>query len=160
MNNKIDDYNKKRIKENAKIINHKKIYKLDFFKKGKNSLLALIDDNKKILVGEYNFYGIYQPYTKLWVWGSSIPGVDKKCIENINKIKKLNYLFEGDSNKKIDFYYQLLTQDMLLITDEKMLKWINDLIMFLSNDILIFTPTNSESNIQFITLKNIKEKYK
>jgi hypothetical protein len=40
-----------------------------------------------------------------------------------------------------------------------MLSWINELILYLSNDTFYFNPTNSESNIQFITLNNIKEKY-
>jgi hypothetical protein len=38
-----------------------------------------------------------------------------------------------------------------------MLLWINELILYLSDDLYIFNPKNSESNIQFITLKNIKE---
>ena len=159
MNKKINDFISKKNKENSKLINIKKNYKLDFLKRGKKNLLALFDDNKKVLVGEYNFYGIYQKSTKLWVWASSIPAIDKQFIQNINRIKKLNYLFEADNSKKINFYYQLLTQDVLLITNMEMLEWINDLIMYLSNDVIIFNPLNSEENIQFITLKNIKENY-
>ena len=117
-------------------------------------------DNKKIIIaGDYNFYGIYQPYTKLWIWASSIPGVDKKHIKNIQKIKSSNYLFEEDTDSKISFYYQLLTQDVILITNEQMLEWINELLLYLSNDLYYFNPVNSDENIQFITLVNIKEKY-
>ncbi len=146
-------------KENDKLLNHNKEYNLDFIKKNNKTLATLSIDNKKLLVGEYNFYGIFQHKTNLWIWASSIPGIDKSQIRNINKIKKFSYLFESDNNEKINFYYQLLTQDVLLIDNEKFLDWIKDLIMYLSNDVLILTPSNSENNIQFITIKNIIEKY-
>jgi hypothetical protein len=156
MNKKIEKYNIKRNKENSKLINLKINYRLEI----KNDSLKLFDGNKKVLVGEYSFYGIYQSSSKLWIWASSIPGVNKKHLENIKKIKEMNHLFEGDDNIKMNFYYQLLTQDVILITEDIFLEWICDLIMYLSNDILIFTPTNSESNIQYITMKSVKEKYK
>jgi hypothetical protein len=156
MDKKISNYISKKNKENKKIIDYKKIYKLNFIK---NNLLSVSYNDKILLIGEYNFYGIYQPLTKLWIWGNSIPGVNKKILKNIEIIKKKSYLFENDNNRKTNFYYQLLTQDVILILDEKMLDWIKDVIMFLSDDILIFNPSNSDSNIQFITLKNIKEKF-
>jgi hypothetical protein len=159
MNKKINDYIIMKNKENDKILDHNKEYTLDFIKKNKKTLVTLSVDNKKLLVGEYNFYGIFQHKTNLWIWASSIPGIDKTQIRNIDKIKKFSYLFESDDNKKINFYYQLLTQDVLLIDNEKFLDWIKDLIMYLSNDVLILTPSNSENNIQFITIKNIIEKY-
>jgi hypothetical protein len=159
MNKKINDYIIMKNKENDKLLNHNKEYNLDFIKKNNKTLATLSIDNKKLLVGEYNFYGIFQHKTNLWIWASSIPGIDKSQIRNINKIKKFSYLFESDNNEKINFYYQLLTQDVLLIDNEKFLDWIKDLIMYLSNDVLILTPSNSENNIQFITIKNIIEKY-
>ena len=36
---------------------------------------------------------------------------------------------------------------------------INELLLYLTNDIFYFNPINSESNIQFLTLVNIKQKY-
>jgi hypothetical protein len=114
-------------------------------------------DNKNILTGEYNFFGIYQPSTKLWIWASSIPGVSTEHIKNIRKIKQMEHIFESDD--ELNFYYQLLTQDVVLINDDKLLEKINELLLYLSNDLFYFNPENSEGNIQFITLSNIKEKY-
>lgn len=156
---KIKQINDKKNKDITKMLNSSKKYKIDFFKNGKKNQMGVFNNKEIIISGDYNFYGIYQPYTKLWIWASSIPGVDKKHIKNIQKIKSSNYLFEEDTNSKISFYYQLLTQDVILITNEQMLEWINELLLYLSNDLYYFNPVNSDENIQFITLVNIKEKY-
>jgi hypothetical protein len=155
--NKTADNKKKDI---MKILELKK-YNIGFYKNNKprEKMLEIYDNNQLILRGEYNFYGIYQQTTKLWIWASSIPGVELRHIKNINKLKESNYLFESDENVKTNFYYQLLTQDVLYITNELMLEWINELILYLSNDIYYFNPENSEQNIQFITLMNIREKF-
>jgi hypothetical protein len=156
---KIKQLNDEKNKSITKLLSPSKKYRIDFFKNGNKNQMGIFDGKKMIVAGDYNFYGIYQPYTKLWIWASSIPGVDKKHIKNIRKIKASNHLFEEDSDPKISFYYQLLTQDVILITNEKMLEWINELLLYLSNDFYHFNPVNSGENIQFITLTNIKEKY-
>ena len=147
------------LKSCVKLLSSSKKYRIDFLKNGKKNQMGIYDNNKLVIKGDYNFYGIYQPYTNLWIWASSIPGVDKKHIKNIKKIKASDYLFEEDTDPKISFYYQLLTQDVILITNEQMISWINELLLYLSNDLFYFNPINSDQNIQFITLTNTKEKY-
>ena len=142
-----------------KYLKPNKKYNLEFLKNNSTKQISVNEDLKKILVGDFNFYGIYQPYTKLWIWATSIPGVDLKYSKNIKKLKSFSHLFESSNDVKINFYYQLLTQDVLLLTDDKMTKWINELILYLSDDLYMFNPVNSETNIQFISLTNIKEKY-
>jgi hypothetical protein len=156
---KLKQVNIEKNKEINKILSLKKKYRIDFFKTGKNKQLGIFDNSKMILSGDYHFYGIFQPDTKLWIWATSIPGVETKQIKFIQKLKASSYLFDSESDTKLNFYFQLLTQDVLLITNEEMLIWINELLLYLSDDISIFNPTNSESNIQFISLVNIKEKY-
>ncbi len=123
----------------------------------KENKIGIFKKDKLLLVGEFNFYGIYQPNTNLFIWANSIPGVSKYIIKNINQIKNANYLFESDSNKDISFYYQLLTQDILLIPEED-IKDINKLLLYLSDNIMIFNPI-FDNNIQFIGLSKIVEKY-
>lgn len=156
---RINQVVKQKNKEITKILNPKKNYRIDFFKTNKNKMLGVFDGNKLIVSGEYNFYGIYQPYTKLWIWASSIPGVNLNHIKNIKKLKTSDYLFESDDDPKLNFYYQLLTQDVLYITNDQMLDWINELILYLTDDLFYFNPINSAENIQFLTLVKIKEKY-
>ena len=156
---KIIRKNEQKNKEITKILDLKKKYRIDFQKTGKKKQLCIFENNKLVLVGDYSFYGIYQYKTKLWIWASSIPGVDKLHIKKINLLKKSNHLFESDNNEKINFYYQLLTQDVIQILDEKVLEWIIDLLIYLSDDIYCFTPINNEGNMQFITLTKITEKY-
>jgi|UniRef100_A0A6C0ECJ0 hypothetical protein len=149
----------KKYKYITKILNNDYNYIINFFNSGNKKLLGIYNNNKLILAGEYNFYGIYQKNRKLWVWASSIPGINKYQINNINKIKSLNYLFELYDDNKSNFYYQLLTQDVLIINSDEEIIWINQLLLYLSDDIFYFNPINSDSNIQFLTLRNIKEKY-
>ena len=59
----------------------------------------------------------------------------------------------------MNFYYQLLTQDIIYISDNNLLTWINELLLYLSQDISYFNPVNSEGNIQFIGLSKIIEKF-
>lgn len=153
--NKISEYRKDKDKYISKILNLKSNYNIKF----NDNLLTFYNKDKKILAGDYHFFGIYQLDTKLWIWASSIPGINKQTIKFINKIKLSDHLFESDNNEKINFYYQFLTQDVIMITDERLLDWINELLIYLSNDIYFFNPKNSLNNIQFVTLSNIKEKY-
>jgi hypothetical protein len=143
----------------TKLLNKNKNYIINFYKSGNNKLLGIYDNNNLLLSGKYNFYGIYQPNKNLWIWASSIPGIDKYHIININRIKSFDYLFELNDEPRNNFYYQLLTQDVLFIKNNIELEWINELLLYLSNDLFYFNPFNTEGNIQFLTLIKIKEKY-
>ena len=157
---KMEIYYNNKYKEISKLLISEKNYKIDFVRTKSNKvLLTLFDGNKILLNGDFNFYGIYQPHNKLWIWASSIPGVNSKQINKINKIKSLNHLFEGHENALMNFYYQLLTQDVILINNIDQLNWINRLLIYLSNDLYYFNPEGPEKNIQFIGLSNIIEKY-
>lgn len=141
-----------------KLLNKNKEIEIKFIKSGTKKMVGVFDTNGKLLLKcEYNFYGIYQPKTNLWVWSTSIPGVSSKIISNINKIKAMNYLFESNDSDLINLYYQLLTQDVLLISEENV-KELNKLFMYLSDDIYIVNPVY-DNNIQYIGLKKIKENY-
>ena len=151
--------NDKKHKYIQKYLNPNNKYNIEFIKKGSNRQIIINENTKKIIAGDYNFYGIYQPYTKLWIWATSIPGVDNTYNKNIKYIRSFSHLFESNNDIKYNFYYQLLTQDVLLLPNENMTKWINELILYLSDDLYIFNPINSDSNIQFISLSKINEKY-
>lgn len=157
--NKIENNTDQKMKFISKELNPKITYRVSFLKNGKRKLMGIYDDNKLIINGDYHFYGIYQPYTKLWIWATSIPGVEKKEIKNIKKIRDMAHLFENDDNPKINFYYQLLTQDVLLVNNEVALDWINELLIFLSEDLFYFNPKNNEGNLQFLTLVDVVEKH-
>ncbi len=151
---KIEEFIKEKNKDMSKILNIKKKYNINL---NENNLIEIYTNKHLILSGKYNFYGIYQPHTKLWIWASSIPGINQNNIKYIDKLKSFSYLFENDDKKTL-FYYQFLTQNTILITEQKYIKWINELLLYLSNDIYIFTPYNKEKNIQFIGLSKIKNK--
>lgn len=157
--NKIIEKSKQKHKQTEKILNQKISYKINFLKKSKQNQMTVSNEKKLLLVGDYKLYGIYQNHTQLWIWASSIPGVEKSHIKNINRLKQAVYLFESESDEQINFYYQLLSQDVILIPDKELLDWIVDLVLFLSDDLILFTPSNSNDDIQFIGLSKINEKY-
>ena len=156
MEKKINKYHKEQTKNINKILNVKNNYNIKF---NNNNYICLYQNNKLIIAGEYYFHGIYQTNTKLWIWSSSIPGVQLKYYDRVKEIKKNDFLFEGNKSEKEMFYFQFLTNDVLLITDNKMLNWINELLIYLNNDLFYFNPVHFENNIQFITLSNIVEQY-
>jgi len=151
---KINNYNKEKEKEIKKIINLLKDYYIKF---DNSNLLLLNNKNKKILLSEFIFFGIYQPETKLFIWASSIPGISKKNIELIKNIKAKNYLFENNDNVDVLFLYQLLTNDVLLI-NKNQFNLLNITLKFLSDSFIMLNPVNN-NNLQFIGLTNIIEKY-
>lgn len=154
---KINNYNIKKNIEINKKLNIKKNYNINFDKTKKNIILT--EDNKKILVGNYLFYGIYQHETQLWIWASSIPGVNQNQIKIINEIKSKNYLFENNEHLDAIFIYQLLTNDVVQITDLKLFSIINKTLNFLSDSIIILNPINKSNNTQFIGINKIIEEY-
>lgn len=157
---KINQTNKIKTKEINKLLNKKNKYIIKFdTKNNNNKLVSLIHNNNKIISGPYNIYGLYQKSTKLFLWASIIPNSSKTIIQNVDKIKSFNYLFEKLDDKKSVFYYQLLTQDTILIKDFQMLDWINQLLIYLSDDVYYFNPLNNDNDIEFITLQTIKEKF-
>ena len=158
--NKITKIIKQKKKIMNKILDINNEYKIKILSNDKYNLLGIYDNNNKLLIsGKYNFYGIYNTNNKIWVWGSSIPGIEQNIIKNINQIKSFSYLFENENDNISNFYYQLLTQDIIYISDTKLLNWINELLLYISQDIMYFNPTNSENNIQFIGLNKIIEKF-
>jgi hypothetical protein len=156
---KINDYNKKKNIEINKKLNIKKKYNINFDKDKKNNIIILDNNNNNKLVCKYNFYGIYKPDNQLWIWASSIPGVNKKHIKLINSLKNKSYLFENDDNPDILFIYQLLTNDIILLPDMKKFDLINKTLNYLSDSIILFNPLNKIGNTQFIGLQNITEEY-
>lgn len=153
---KINDYNKKKTIEIRNILDLQINYTISF---KENNLLTLLDEKKKILTSEYFFFGIYQPTTKLWIWASSIPGVNKLQIDKIESIRNKSYLFENSDNLNISFIYQLLTQDVIQINNKEYLIFINNILNFLNDGLHIFNPYNTYGNMQFIGMTNIIEKY-
>ena len=82
---KINKYEKKNTEFN-KILNIKKKNYIINFDRKKDQII-LNDNEKKILIGNYIFFGIYQQDTQLWIWASSIPGINKKQVKIIDKIR-------------------------------------------------------------------------
>ena len=152
---KIKKYSDNKFNEMSKILNKSKNYNIKFNKPKKQ--IELLDGDNKIISSEYNFYGIIKS-NGLFLWAYMIPGVDKRIIDHIKKIKSSSYLFENSDNKTMILYHQVLTQDSIILNaDEIML--VNTLILYLSNDLYFLNPPNNSNNIQIVTLSNIIEKY-
>ena len=152
---KIDSNKKIKQKKMSKLMKSKKDHYTVLFNENRINLLL---NKQKIFTSDFKLYGIMQP-NNLWIWASSIPGINYPNILHIKKIKNLAHLFEGNKNKRMLFYHQFLTQDVILITDPIQIEWINKLILYLDNSIYYLNPSNHKNNLQFVTIHNIYEKY-
>ena len=64
------------------------------------------------------------------------------------------------NNSETDmFFYQFLTKDSMYIPSEKYVGFIVDLLLYLSDDLYLFQPSNSSGSIQFVGLTKINELY-
>ena len=105
---KINQYIQQKSQEIEKILNPKLEYAIDFYTRGKTKQLGLYFNKKLLVGGDYHFYGVYQASTQLWIWATSIPGINLDQINHINKIRSFAYLFEANTTPQINFYYQLI----------------------------------------------------
>ena len=119
--------------------------------------LQLFHENKKKLSATYNFYGIIKSDGR-FMWSYMIPGVDRRIIQKIDKIKAFSHLFENSDNKTMMLYHQILTQDSIML-DEDEIALIQDLILYLSEDLYFVNSVNSSNNLQLIYISKITEKY-
>ena len=161
---KIKSFSKNAKKNISKYLDLNVNYNISSIQYNNSSMIAITHNNKEILVGDYKYFGEFRIKQSMWVWGNAIVGVNKKVLEDVKKIRSFSHLFEGKSKnqkrnqKRMDFYYQLLTSDSLLLSSQIELEWINELVLYLSGDIFWFNPETS-NGIQVITLSKIIEKY-
>ena len=153
--NEIDKVTNDKFKKMSKILDKKINYSVAFNKQ-KNELI-ISNDKEKVLTAEYNFYGIIRPDGR-FLWAYMIPGVDKRLLPKINKIKSFSYLFEDSDDKTMMFYHQILTQDSILLNEDEIIL-LKNLILFLSEDLYYLNSINSSQNLQLLYLSEIKERY-
>lgn len=155
---KISENSKKKFTQLKKKLNIETNYTITFDTINKEKKLVLKEDKKTKLIGDFNFYGIYNKDTQIWNWANIIPEVDMKQIKFIEQLRMKAYTFEknNDSSEVNVFFYQFLTNDSMVIPS-KYVGLIVDLILYLTDDLYIFNPTNSVNNVQFIGLSNILE---
>jgi hypothetical protein len=156
----ISENAKKKYNQLKKKINIKTNYIISFETINKEKKIVLKESKKVKLVGDFNFYGIYNKESQLWSWANIIPEVDINQIKFIEELRLKSYLFEknSDSSEINLFFYQFLINDSMQVPN-KYISLIIDLLLYLTDDLYIFNPTNSINNIQFIGLKNILELY-
>ena len=153
---KIDSYQKKKSKEISKLLNKKNNYTINFDEN--RDTITILLASKKIFTSSYYFFGIIQPSNN-WIWASSIPGTSKKIINIVRKLKNMAYLFEDNNDKRMLFYHQFLTQDMIMLTDDIQIEWINKLLLYLSDGFYFLNPANKKNNLQFLVINKIYGRY-
>ena len=151
----IEKNSDEKFKQMSKILNKNINYTITFNKESNE--LILMEKGKKVLSANYNFYGIIKSDGR-FMWAYMIPGVDKRIISSINKIKAFSYLFENSDNKKMMLYHQILTQDSILLNDDEIID-LRNLILYLSEDLYFLNSINTSQNIQLIYISKINQKF-
>ena len=126
-----------------------------------NQNYLLLKKKEIKLIGDFNFYGIYNKVSLLWTWSNIIPNVLLTQIKYIEELRSKAYIFEKNIEySEINiFFYQFLINDSMVIP-KKYISLVSDLILYLTDDIYMFDPTNSLNNVQFIGLSKILELHK
>jgi len=161
---KIKTFSKNAKKEISKILDLNKEYDLKWINYKTGKILAICYDNKEIITGDYKYIGEYQVNKSLWIWASSMNGINKQTLLNIKKIRSFTHLFEEPNKlksldkKRYDFYYQILTSDTMILSSYIEFEWLKELILYITGDLYYFNPV-IDNKIQLITLSKIIEKY-
>jgi len=155
---KISDNSKRKYNELKKKLNIKNNYIISFDMINNEKKILLKDNKKTKLIGSYNFYGIYNKDSQIWNWSNTIPEINISQIKYIEQLRLKAYVFEKniDSSEVNLFFYQFLINDSMIIPN-KYISLIIDLLLYLTDDIYMFTPVNSINNLQFIGLSKIDE---
>jgi hypothetical protein len=116
---------------------------------------------KQMLEAKLRPIEAYRSANKIWKWGNIITDIPRDIINYIEKIRMKGYTLETmkNNNQTTMFFYQFLNNDHMFIPDEKYLGLIIDLLLYLGEDLYIFTVPNNENELQLIGLKNINEIY-
>jgi len=151
---------KNKNKELKKKINIKNNYIITLDKQNNESRIILKEGTTTKLIGNYNFFGIYNNTTELWYLSNIIPSASIKQNKYIENLRLKAYIFEKNNNYSeiIFFFYQFLINDTMNVP-KKYIGIIFDLLLYLSDDIYIFTPLDAKGNMQFIGLSKILELY-
>jgi hypothetical protein len=89
----ISENAKKKYNQLKKKINIKTNYIISFETINKEKKIVLKESKKVKLVGDFNFYGIYNKESQLWSWANIIPEVDINQIKVIEELRLKSYLF-------------------------------------------------------------------
>lgn len=145
----------KRLKNMKKILDIKTDYNIKLLKD--RFEMEILDGEKKIISGNFKFFGIIDKDLKFH-WSYMIPSVDKRIINDIEKIKETKHLFQGSSNKDMMLFNSILSQDSIKLNEDEIDK-LNDLLLYLSDGLYFFNTVHRSGNIQLLALTNINEKF-
>ena len=152
---KIKNNSEVKYKKMGKILDKSKNYVIEINKK--SNTISILDNKTKILSGKFNFYGIIRP-NNTFVWSYMIPGIDKRIIKQVDKVKQFTHLFQDTDNEDFLLYHAMLNQDSIILNEEEQKKLL-DLLLYLGDDLYFFIQSNKDGNIQLIYLSEITEQY-
>lgn len=152
---KIKENSNKKFKEIKKILDIKNNYDIKLVKE--KFEMEIFEGDNKIISGNFKFLGIVDK-DGVFYWPYMIPSVDKRIINDIEKIKSSKYLFQGSDNRDMMLFNSILSQDSIKLNMDEIDK-LNDLLLYLSDGIYFFNTIHKSGNIQLLSLSNINEKF-
>jgi len=159
---KITKNSKDKFKIIQKKININKNYIIDFKTINKEVKIVFKETGKGTgikVIADYHLFGRFNTQSKLWTWANIIPNMSLEIINYVDSLRLKGYIFEKNINSSevVMFFYQFLTNDSMLIPDEKYMGLIIDLLIYLSDDMYVFERPNSNTEIDLIGLVKINE---
>tara|TARA_B100001093_G_C26781987_1_gene995023 strand:+ start:1147 stop:1698 length:552 start_codon:yes stop_codon:yes gene_type:complete len=166
----IDDQFKKKREECKKVFGSKfnSIFKnpkniaIEISKK-KYNVLEFYENDKLLFSVKGRFHGIIKTSGDfdVFYWNNIIPGVDKRYVDTVLKMKnKYKDLFSDSNDKRSIFYHQLLNSEQMLIDTKVGFDKVAlvKLLLYISGDYYCITPLVGD-NFQIFTLSKTDGNY-
>jgi|SaaInlStandDraft_7_1057024.scaffolds.fasta_scaffold01212_11 hypothetical protein len=152
---KINDNFIKKKNEINKLINFDLNYNT-VISKDHYDVLEFNKDEKFKFSSKFNYYGIID-HNDIFHWANSFQGVDKRFMEQINKIRAFSNKFDNSNEPDHLFYYQVLNSDKFTMDLNQQFKFIK-LLMYLDKGYYFIEPTLNEQTKAIIILKEHNDK--
>lgn len=118
---------------------------------------------KSVMIGEYQYIGIYNKQTSIFHWVWNLPFIEKKVYTDINKIKDVlkdldkNYdNYDSYELEQLQFY---LNNDNFYCSDDKKNIISKIVLYFIKGEGIISINNKSKNIVEYILIKNINSTY-
>ncbi len=157
---KVNKYYRHCKKKISSTISLNKDYKYVLSKNDEQYIIKIFNENKLILIAEYDIAGMYNIHNSVWYWGWNIDSINKKLVERIKKVKQFSKYVRDNYDKfsakeKDELYFR--TNNDNYYTSIKNIDYIMKLAMYITRSIwyipLCYNKDNTITKCEYVKNK-------
>jgi len=132
----------------------------EFSNHDEKHIVDIYINDKLVLKASYEIIGVYNIISSIWIWGWSLPYIEKDLVKSSNKIKKLlpillNYECEKDKDYDTIEKYIYYCKNPSFFISYKNLDDIIKFSLFFTKKLWIIPHNLENKKIEYILLKKI-----